>query len=260
DRLEPAFSDVPGQWGAIWLFNGSVNNSINYATIKNASVGILCDGNPNTNKLTITNTQIYNASNFGVLGRNTSITAENMVINNSGQSSFAGTLGGNYIVTHSTIANYWNKSSRQFPALLLNNFTVDEDENLILADLTQANFNNCIIYGSNTAEILLDEVEDDAVVFNFKFTNSLLRFENNNGSFTGDNYDLNNTAHYEGTIFNESPDFKDPNKNELIIGDDSAANGMGLATFANQVPTDILNANRTASPDLGAYQHVVFEE
>src|SRR5690606_9757100 len=101
DRLEPAFSDVPGQWGAIWLFNGSVNNSINYATIKNASVGILCDGNPNTNKLTITNTQIYNASNFGVLGRNTSITAENMVINNSGQSSFAGTLGGNYIVTHS---------------------------------------------------------------------------------------------------------------------------------------------------------------
>src|SRR5690606_8546027 len=164
-----------------------VNNSINYATIKNASVGILCDGNPNTNKLTISNTQIYNSSNFGVLGRNTSITAENMVINNSGLSSFAGTLGGRYNVTHSTIANYWNNSSRQFPALLLNNFTVDDDGDLILADLTEANFNNCIIYGSNTAEILLDEVEDDAESFNFKLTNNLIRFESNN-NLTGDNY------------------------------------------------------------------------
>ncbi|MBU3821609.1 hypothetical protein KO566_06025 [Flavobacteriaceae bacterium XHP0103] len=261
DRLEPGFSDIPGQWGTIWLFDGSVNNSINYTTIKNASVGILCDGNPNAlnNKLTITNSQIYNSSNFGILGRNTSIAGENVVINNSGQSSFAGTLGGKYNFTHSTIANYWNNSSRQFPTVLLNNFTVNDDENLILADLTEANFNNCIIYGNNTAEILLDEVEDDAVSFNFKFNNNLIRFESNN-NLTDENYNLDNPAHYEGNIFNESPDFKDPNKNELIIGDNSAANGMGLATFANQVPTDILNVNRTASPDLGAYQHVTFSE
>ena len=106
---------------------------------------------------------------------------------------------------------------------------------------------------------MLNKVENDAMSFNFKFTNNLIRFESNN-NFTGENYNLDNTAHYEGTIFNESPDFKDPNKNELIIGDDSAANGKGLATFANQVTTDILNVNRTTSSDLGAYQHVVFEE
>ncbi|MCB0424651.1 MAG: hypothetical protein KDD13_08445, partial [Mangrovimonas sp.] len=46
DRLEPLYEDIPGQWGTIWLFDGSVNNSINYATIKNATVGILSDGNP----------------------------------------------------------------------------------------------------------------------------------------------------------------------------------------------------------------------
>src|SRR5690606_5100501 len=110
------------------LFDGSINNVINYTTIKNATVGIISDGNPNetSDKLTITNSQIYNSSNFGVLGRNTSISAENVVINNNGQSSFAGTIGGRYNFTHCTIANYWNKSSRQSPSVLLNNFTTDD--------------------------------------------------------------------------------------------------------------------------------------
>src|SRR5690606_1573875 len=193
DRLEPGFSDVPGQWGTIWLFDGSVNNTINYTTIKNASVGILSDGNPNgvNDKLTITNSQIYNSSNFGILGRNTSITAENLVINNSGQSSFAGTFGGKYNFTHCTIANYWTSSaSRQFPSLLLNNSAIDENGNMILADLTEANFNNCIIYGNNNPEILLDEEENPSVAFNFKFTNNLIRFQKGNNNFTGPNYDL----------------------------------------------------------------------
>jgi hypothetical protein len=46
----------------------------------------------------------------------------------------------------------------------------------------------------------------------------------------------------------------------LIIGNDSAANNKGNTTFSNQVPFDILNINRTTSPDLGAYQHITFEE
>jgi hypothetical protein len=46
----------------------------------------------------------------------------------------------------------------------------------------------------------------------------------------------------------------------MIIGDESAANGQGLAAFASQVPFDILNVNRTSSTDIGAYQHVTFEE
>ena len=44
DRLEPSFEEIPGQWQTIWLFNGSTNNIFNYTTIKNSTVGILCDG------------------------------------------------------------------------------------------------------------------------------------------------------------------------------------------------------------------------
>ncbi|WP_298238438.1 hypothetical protein [uncultured Algibacter sp.] len=262
DRLEPNFSNVPGQWGTIWLLDGSINTIINYATIKNALVGVLCDGNPDevNDKLTIKNSQIYNSSSFGILGRNTSISAENLVINNAGQSSFAGTLGGKYNLTHCTIANYWSNGFRQLPSVLLNNFVLDEDNNATITDLVEANFNNCIIYGNDNPEILLDEIEDDAVVFNFKFTNCLIRFEDNNDNFTGPNYNLTDTNHYEGNIFNEGPNFKDTEQNMLIIGAESAAINMGLETFATQVPVDILNVNRTASPDIGAYQHITFPE
>ena len=260
DRLEPLFEDIPGQWGTIWLFNGSVENTINFATIKNASVGILSEGNQDaaTPKLTIRNSKIYNSSNFGILGRATSIKAENVVFNNAGQSSFAGTYGGKYNFTHCTIANYWSNSFRQFPALLLNNYITDENETVFTNNLSEANFNNCIIYGNDNPEFFLDEKEGSD--FNFKFTNCLMRFQNTSNVPTGDNYDFTNTSLYENAIFNENPDFLDSSNNKMMIGDHSAGNNKGNNTFANQVPNDILNVDRTASPDLGAYQHIIFED
>ncbi|WP_179349532.1 right-handed parallel beta-helix repeat-containing protein [Winogradskyella pacifica] len=258
DRLEPLYEDIPGQWGTIWLYNGSENNTINYATIKNATIGVLSEGNQDAtnDKLTITNSQIYNVSSFGILGRATSIRAENLVINNAGQSSFAGTYGGKYNFTHCTIANYWNSSFRQFPALLLNDFIVDENNTVFTNDLVEANFNNCIIYGNDNPEFLL---ENEGEVFNYKFTNCLLRFDNNNLDGQG-NYDFENLTFYENNLFNQDPDFEDPFSNKMRIGADSAADGIGLSIFASQVPNDILNVSRTVAPDAGAYQSVVFDE
>lgn len=261
DRLEPLFADVPGQWGTIWLYNGSVDNDFNYATIKNATVGILCEGNQEAidDKLTITNSQLYNSSNFGILARASSITAENVVINNSGQSSFAGTLGGKYNFTHSTIANYWNTGSRQFPSVLLNNYVNDENNVDIGNDLIEANFNNCIIFGNDNPEIFLDEITTSSGFnFNFKFTNCLIRFDDPNNFFNGDNFDLNNPDLYENCVFNSDPDFKAPFDNMLMIGDNSGANAQGNSVFI--VFSDLIGTPRTSPPDLGAYQHITFEE
>ena len=213
-------------------------------------------GDATNDKLTITNSQIYNVSSFGILGRATSIRAENLVINNAGQSSFAGTYGGKYNFTHCTIANYWNSSFRQFPALLLNDFIVDENNTVFTNDLVEANFNNCIIYGNDNPEFLL---ENEGEVFNYKFTNCLLRFDNNNLDGQG-NYDFENLTFYENNLFNQDPDFEDPFSNKMRIGADSAADGIGLSIFASQVPNDILNVSRTVDPDAGAYQSVVFDE
>ncbi|RXJ49744.1 hypothetical protein [Gelidibacter gilvus] len=262
DRLEPLFDNIPGQWGTIWLFQGSKENDINFATVKNATIGILAENNPTSAipKLTIKNSKIYNSSNFGILGRATSIRAENVVLNNAGQAAFAGTYGGTYNFTHCTIANYWSNSFRQFPALYLNNFLALEDDTVVTNALNAANFNNCIIYGNDNPEFLVEEVEGAA--FNFKFTNCLIRFNDPNNKFASDpNYDFDNVALYENIVFNQEPDFMDSSKNKLIIGHESAAIGViGNNPFSNSVPFDILNVSRSAAPDLGAYQHVVFEE
>lgn len=260
DRLEPLFEGIPGQWGTIWLFNGSINNTINFATIKNATIGVLVEGNQDAinNKLIINNTQIYNSSGFGILGRATSIAGENIVINNSGQSSFAGTLGGKYNLTHCTIANYWNSSFRQFPALLLNDFTLDENNTPIVnpSGLEEANFNNCIVFGNDNPEFLLEQQGDN---FNFKFTNCLLRFDNENLEGTS-NYNFDNSTFYESNIFNQDPNFEAPFDNLMRIDDNSAADNIGNTIFANQVPNDLLNISRTAAPDAGAYQSTTFED
>lgn len=262
DRLEPLFEDIPGQWGTIWLYSGSVDNQINYATIKNATVGILAENNQNApiDKLTITNSQIYNSSNFGILGRATSITAENVVFNKAGQSSFAGTYGGKYNFTHCTIANYWTNSFRQFPALFLNNFIIDENNTTFTNDLIEANFNNCIIYGNDNPEFMLED--DDDAVFNFKFTNCLLRFESTSNVPTAPIYDFTNTSLYENVILNQDPKFKDASINQMMICEDSPAKQLGNSDFVSQVPFDILGETRptTPNPDLGAYQSVICED
>lgn len=254
DRLEPIFEDVPGQWGTIYLLNGSSEININYATIKNSTIGILAEGNQadDSPKLIISNSQIYNSSNFGIFGAGTSIKAENLVINNSGQASFAGTYGGNYEFTHSTLVNYWDNSFRQLPSVVLNNFIVDEEEAIFTNDLISAEFKNCIIYGNGSAEIAVSG-ESDALL-NFKFSNCLIRYQTTNNPL-----DLSDPSHFEANVFNEEPDFKLPFENELMIGENSAAESIGNSTYANQVPFDLLGTDRTNSPDAGAYQSIIFE-
>lgn len=258
DRLEPLFEDIPGQWQAIWLFDGSTDNDIKHATIKNGTVGLLTDGNmDDPTKLTITNTQIYNSSNFGILGRATSIYGENVVINNAGQSSFAGTIGGSYNFVHSTFANYWTNSFRQFPAVILNNFILDENLVPVPNPLMAANFTNCIIYGNDNPEFFVER--DNGADFNFKLTNCLIRFEDTNGNFNEDIYDFNNTMYYENLTRNEDPQFLDPQNNKLQIPNGSPADGTGGDILIG-IFNDITNTPKMSPYDLGAYESTEFED
>ncbi len=265
DRLEPFFSETPGQWGTIWLRAGSKNHQIDHAIIKNNIIGILMDsiGSLSEPTLKIYNSQILNTSSFGLLGRTANIEGKNMVIANNGQASLACTVGGFYSFTHITIANYWNSSIRDFPAVLINNFlaftNADGSQTILLSDLKSANFTNCIIEGNQNIEFILDRV--DGALFEYNFKNNLLKFDDTNGKFT-DNplYDFDDVSHYQNNVLNGVPDFKDLENNEYIIGEASDANANADLNTALQVPFDILGVSRTLSPDIGAYQHIVFEE
>jgi len=248
DRLETQFSEIPGQWGAIWLRAGSKNNRIKNTIIKNASAGIISDsiGNNDTPTLIIKNSQIYNSSNYGILGRETNIYGENLVINNSGQSSLACTAGGTYNFVHSTFANFWNNSFRQAPSVLINNFFSESNTQIAgTRDLEAANFTNCIIDGNNNIELVIEQVE--GTDFNITFKNNLIRFK-----------DSNDPIHFVDNIFNGNPNFKSPSANQLIIGEKSEAIQKGSEDGQHLVPNDVLGVIRTNPPDIGAYQHIIF--
>ncbi len=264
DRLEPQFSEVPGQWGTIWLREGSKDHSIDYAIIKNASVGIIMDSSGDNEMiptLSIKNSQLYNHSNYGILGRQTNILGENLVINNVGFSSLACIVGGTYNFTHSTFSNYWNSSLRQFPTVLVNNFFTyvdDSGEVVEPRDLLAANFTNCMIYGNNNIELILDKVE--GAQFNYNFKNNLIKFDDFNNNFAGvPEYNFDDVSNYQNNIFNEDPNFREPYENDLIIGAESAGNDKADMIGASQVPQDILGVSRITTPDIGAYQHIIFE-
>lgn len=262
DRLEPSFSNTPGQWGAIWLRAGSKNHTINHTIIKNASAGIILDsiGSNSSPTLTIKNTQIYNSLNFGILARETNILGENLVINNAGQASLACIIGGTYNFTHSTFTNFWNNSLRQYPSVLINNyFTYNENNSQIVEtrDLHAANFTNCIIEGNNNLELVIDKVEGS--VFNYKFSNNTIKFNDFNNLYTEiPEYNFEDVNHYSENIFNGNLDFKSPSTNELIIGENSEAIKKANISGTLIIPNDILGVLRTTPADIGAYQHIIF--
>jgi hypothetical protein len=261
DRLENAFSKVPGQWGTIWMRAGSKNNEVHHAQIKNGIIGILIDsiGSTSTPTLKLQNTEIYNHSNFGVLARETNIEGHNVVIGSAGQASLAATIGGSYSFTHSTFANYWSSGIRQLPAVLINNFFVYTDENgqeiTETRDLKAANFTNCIFDGNNNIEFILDKVDDG--LFNYKISNCMISFTDSNNSFE-DNVELDfeNNANYKNNIINGFPAFRNSRNEDFIIGETSdAINKAKLSSFS----FDILGIDRTTNPDIGAYQHIIFD-
>ena len=257
DRLEPGFSDVPGQWGAIWLTSGSAASTFNHVTIKNGVIGLYVQNN--AGMLTLKNTQIYDCSNYGVLAQTATIEGENVVINAAGQATLACTLGGSYKFTHCTFNNNW-ASSQQVAVRVDNYFNTPENDNEeVPFPLTKAEFYNCIIFGSNQVELLIKR-SDAALWTTPIFSRCMIKFNNTNNQFTNlaDYQFLNNTTEIRK---NGNPDFFNINNNQLMIGDDSDAQDFGILT---DVTTDILNTPRVPGPtgkyDLGAYQHGTFPE
>ncbi|AWA31471.1 hypothetical protein HYN48_10270 [Flavobacterium magnum] len=257
DRLEPGFSDVPGQWGLVWLTSGSMGH-INHLTLKNSVVGFLVENN--AGEMSVSNTQIYNNSVAGILARNGNISGENLVINNCGQACFAGTYGGKYNMTHCTFNNDWPTSAQS--AVLLNNFIegADPESN----PLTEANFNNCIIYGSNQGELNLLKY-DQTQTFNYKFDHCLIRFNNVDNEFTNNPlYNFSDPTLYDGCLIAKTsqqfdPKFFNADNNKLNISPESAAFQTGSTSFS--VPVDVNGTVRTSNPpDMGAYQSAAFPE
>jgi hypothetical protein len=255
DRLEPDFADVPGQWGTVWFTQGSTNNQIQYLTLKNATVGLLVSGNDGTPTptLDIKNTQIYNCSNVGILARTGNMEGRNLVINNCGQASFAGSFGGSYEFIHSTFANYWSRPNQT--AVALDDF-IKTEAGYTIEPLIKANFKNCIIYGSSNLGINLQK-KGTTSAFNYNFDHCLIKFFDYGNTLSSNVlYQFSNTNLYTSCLIATNstihkPAFKDPSNNKLIISQNSAAKGTAKPQYSTF--NDLLNQPRTGATDIGAY-------
>ena len=243
DRLESLYSDIPGQWNSVILADGSTNHSINHLTLKNATIGLNIKNQDHTT-VQIKNTQVYNCAQYGILAQNARVNGENIVINYTGLASLSCVYGGNYSFTHCTFNNNWATGSQT--AVNLSNTlegAVPETK-----PLTQATFNNCIIYGSSTSEFNLNK--NNTAAFVYQLNNCLLKF--NSTSSNPDYQFKTDTQHYNQIILNENPKFYNVSQNKFNIDKTSAAFAKGSQAYT--IATDIIGNTRTSPPDLGAYQ------
>ncbi len=250
DRLQGLYRNIPGQWGAIWLQKDSKDHLFEHVTIRNAGVGILAEGTTlSPTSVKIKNVQIYNSALSGIRAENTGITAENLVINNSGQASLY-INGGNYLFRHLSIGNYWQQSYRQAPALFITNISEEGPAPI------KALFQNSIIYGNEEREIGFEL--DETFPVEVLFSHSLLKFSS--GQELGGFYDFSNNEMYNNIWLNEDPLFVSPKENDLMLQESSPAINKGDPGVAQEVPLDILGSDRIPKPDLGAYEFTKMEE
>ncbi len=258
DRLEESYADVPGQWGAsrildnggIYVYGGlhfsegSVDNSIDWAIIKNAEKGIQVDslGASSNPVLTITNSRIENMTLNCLDARTTYFKAANTVFANSGSITVALQFGGEYEFNHCTIANYFSFGTRREPALVLNNYFGYKKK--IYSFDFNAVFGNCIVSGTNADEVYIDKGGEGT--FNAELKNCLLKSD-----FYSDN-------DFENTLINKDPRFIDAFKNNFAIDSLSPAKDMGHPEIARLFPFDLNNRSRLedTGPDMGAYEWV----
>ena len=219
------------------------------------------EGNDGDRTLTLKNVEIFNTSSTGLLARNGNVYGENVIINNSGQTSLSCSLGGRYNFIQSTFVNYWTNNFRLFPSVVIDNVLQVSETEFVTEDLIEANFINCIIYGNEARELIF--VEDESAAFNFNFVNSLIRFDDPSGNYSDDpNYDFSNENLYLNIVRNQDPSFFNTNLNDFNIESEvSGADGIADPDEAALVPFDANGISRIVPfPDAGAYQSIVFPD
>jgi len=252
-RLEDFYDDKAGQWGGIFLLRGSTGNTFNYVEISNSTFGLQLGNSPDTNfatytfnsraEATVKNCVIRNSLMFGIFGLNSELTAENCLVYNAGDNMTAFGLGGKYTFTHCTFANYGsNYLEHKKAALLVSNMLYNPRNGITYKDALDAQFTNCIVYGSLDEEVDTSIADPTTAVYSYKFKNCLLKTERNIGD----------VLYFENCKKNEDPMFKNRSEDDYHLEDTSPCRDAGVST---SVTTDLDGFVRDGSPDMGCYEY-----
>ena len=247
DRLDKDYRDLPASWPGIYFRATSVNNVITNAVIKNAYQGVVAD-QPASNssaKLTLRECIIDNMYEAGLSGLSSSIVAENCLITNCGINVLL-IRGGEYSLTHCTVASYSNLYiPHKNPVLYVNNW--DSINNTLFTFNLNAKFVNNIFWADDGTSV------ENEVVISKRGTNPFdVNMDNNiykaisEPSFTL----LSNNLRNQDPLF-DSVDVSAGFYNFHINKNPSPAVDKGLPT---NIIIDLDGKLRNLPPDIGCYE------
>lgn len=243
DRNDARYDTLPKNWGGIQLEQGALAQ-LNFTKIFGGTNALFL----NQATANIKNSIIHTNQEFGILGVNATVNAENLVMNNCGQACIGVFKGGNYNILHSTIANYWNLNSA-LPGYGI--YATNEYVNGATTELGALNLNlkNSIVYSDKNTAIQFKPITGQT--FTYLIENSLLKYSSQNAGFS---FDGNPSV--VNSLQNQEPKFENyfTQKLNLRVKADSPAKGKGKVSTAALVPLDIVKVNRTTNPTIGAYQ------
>ncbi len=242
DRNDPRYDTIPKNWNSI-KFEPGANLNMNYARVFGGTRGLELK----ESTATIKNSIIHTFDEYGIYAINSTINADNLVMNNCQHADFGIFKGGNYTILHSTLANYWQLNSAEALSLFATNEWVNESGQTENADLN-LNISNSILYTKNSNAVRFNPITGQN--FAYQILNSLLKYD----SGAGFNFEANSNV--INSLQNMDPKFVNYYTEllNLRVANDSPAKGKGNIIAAALSPLDILKNSRTASPTLGAYQ------
>lgn len=250
DRLEPGFSNRPGQWDRIWINEGG-QHIINHAIIKNAFVGLQIENWPFEElkdtinidgDISISNTWIDNCSGFGLLSALFRVSAQNLIITNCGEYNVALQSAGIYKFTHCTFANYFDQGARETPAFFVQNSYVNALGQQVILPANVEVYNS-IIDGAKAREFEIEIINNGSL--NLDFQNVAIKTDA-----------ALDTVSFKNITYNAQSIFKNIAEKDFSLEENSPVINLGNLSFANQVPLDFNKESRVADgmPDLGAIE------
>ncbi len=239
DRLEAAYKDVPGQYYGIYMQEARPS-MIDNVVIKNAIAGIHVDSRDqafNQNTLTISNTEIFNAASYGLfLFDGPKVYGENVLVHSTGVHSLLVIQGADFTFNQCDFLGY-GAGEGTTPAVGISNYYTNS-QGTTVAQIPNANFNNCVIYGSSGEHLAIDTIQTGGLLLNFHFRNSVILKNNlSNPMFT--------------SCSSSNPLFQSPSVDNFQF-----FSGSSLSNAANPAYTtamDIRGQGRNSLPDIGVY-------
>ncbi|MDH6251267.1 hypothetical protein M2347_000994 [Chryseobacterium sp. H1D6B] len=246
DRNDADHDTLPKNWNSIRM---AANSTLvmNHARLFGGTRGL----DMRQTNATITNSFIHTFQEYGIYAVASTINANNLVMNNSGEACIGIFKGGNHNYTHCTIANYSNVlSSYNRNGIFATNEWKNDTGQTEQGALQNFNLKNSIVYSDRDNAVNFEQTPGQQ--FSFLIQNCLLKYS----TISEAGFDFASTSNVIQSIKNEDPQFVNyfTAKLNLRVKQTSPARGKGNTAVAATVPLDIVNVSRTSNPTLGAYQ------